>query len=86
MNAPFAGTLWMPRKQANYRLDDRVIDAVNNLARDANISANRYVENLLFEYAKSKGKIPPDARPLGETRGGARVKGEADPSTAEFEE
>jgi hypothetical protein len=76
----------MPRKQANYRLDDRVVDAINSLAQDANISANRYVENLLFEYAKNQGKIPSDARPLGETRGGARIKGEPDPSAVEFEE
>jgi hypothetical protein len=64
----------MPRKQANYRLDDRVIEAIAELAQDANISANRYLEILLFNHAKERGKLPETARPLGETRGGARTK------------
>lgn len=64
----------MPRKQANYRLDDRVIDAIADLAHESNLSANRYLETLLFNHAKDMGKIPADAMPLGETRGGSRTK------------
>lgn len=59
----------MPRKRTNFVLDDRVLEALKEMAQDANTSANRFVENVLFELAKQKGKIEPDAKPLGETRG-----------------
>lgn len=59
----------MPRKRTNFVLDDRVLAALKEMAQDANTSANRFVENLLFEAAKQNGKIAPDAKPLGETRG-----------------
>lgn len=75
--------LSMPRKQANYRLDDRVIDAIAELAQDANLSANRYLEILLFNHAKERGKLPNEAKPLGETRGGDRSKPKKTNSTAE---
>lgn len=39
------------------------------------MSANRFVENLFFEMAKTEGLIPTDAEPLGETRGGDRSQG-----------
>jgi hypothetical protein len=65
----------MPRKATSYRLDDRVLAALDEVARDGNISANRYLENLLFSHLKQVGKLDMGAQPLGETRGS--LKGEA---------
>jgi hypothetical protein len=59
----------MPRKAASYRLDDRILDALDKVARDGNISVNRYLENLLFSHLKQIGRIDMGASPLGETRG-----------------
>ncbi len=64
--------LSVPRKKANYLIDERCIAAIAQLARRQNMSANRFVENLFFEMAKAEGLIPNDAEPLGETRGGDR--------------
>ena len=60
----------MPRKRRSYNIDERVIDALTMLAQKDNMSANRYLENLLFSLGKQQGFIPMDAQPLGETRGG----------------
>lgn len=65
----------MPRKKRSYALDERVIEAIQKAARDANMSANRYLEGLMFTHAKSIGKIPLDAQPLGELRGGDFTSG-----------
>ncbi|BAZ71315.1 XRE family transcriptional regulator (plasmid) [Fischerella sp. NIES-4106] len=58
------------RKVRVFRLDEIVIDGLNELARRKNSSANRLLENTLFELLKTEGIIEPDAEPLGETRGG----------------
>lgn len=58
------------RKTRTFRLDEIVIDGLNELARRKNSSANRLLENTLFELLKTEGIIEPDAEPLGETRGG----------------
>jgi len=62
----------MPRLGAAYRLDGRVLGAIARLALKSNMSANKYVENLLFAHGKTLGEIPIDALPLGETRGTKR--------------
>jgi hypothetical protein len=62
----------MPRRAATYRLDDRILDAMERLARKNNTSVNKYLENLLFAHAKQIGEIPMNAEPLGETRGGQK--------------
>jgi hypothetical protein len=59
----------MPRRPASYRLDDRILEALDRVARDNNISVNRYMENLLFSHLKQIGAIEMGAKPLGETRG-----------------
>jgi hypothetical protein len=64
----------MPRKNAGYRLDDRCINALKVLAERAGKSINEYLEELLFAHGKLTGVIDKDAKPLGETRGGARQK------------
>jgi len=61
------------RRSASYRLDGRVLGAMARLALKSNMSANKYLENLLFAHGKTLGEIPIDALPLGETRGRSSV-------------
>lgn len=63
----------MPRRAATYRLDDRILEALERIARKNNTSVNKYLENLLFIHTKQIGEIPMTAEPLGETRGGSRL-------------
>ncbi|MBE9031826.1 hypothetical protein IQ266_18995 [filamentous cyanobacterium LEGE 11480] len=74
----------MPREPHKFRLDDRVIAALKQAAAEQGTSFNAYVEGLLFAHAKVIGKIPPDAEPLPETRGGKR-KGAGKPKKTEGE-
>ena len=62
----------MPRKNAGYRLDERCIEALRELAKRTGRSVNEYLEDLIFTHAKINSVIPPEAEPLGETRGGKR--------------
>lgn len=64
----------MPRVRRSYKIDERVVDALTRAASKSNMSANRYLENLLFSHGKTVGEIPFEAEPLGETRGGDRTK------------
>lgn len=65
----------MPRKRRSYNIDERLISALAELAARDNMSANRYLENLLFSHGRDRGVIPMDAKPLGETRGGDFTSG-----------
>lgn len=65
-------TLEMPRKDKEFRLDDRILDALKHAARKAGMSINGYVESVLFNHLKGAGELPLDAEPLPEARGGAR--------------
>ncbi len=60
------------RKNKSFKLDERVLKALESLAQKRNASVNRCLENLLFSYAKQEGEIPIDAMPIGENRGGKR--------------
>ncbi|WNZ45195.1 hypothetical protein Q2T42_25750 [Leptolyngbya boryana CZ1] len=62
----------MPRKDTKLRLDERILDALRAQATESDISFNGLCESILFSYAKSIGKIPFDAEPLPDTRGGKR--------------
>jgi hypothetical protein len=62
----------MPRSNRAFRLDDRLLEALDRLAKKGNISANKYLENLLLSHTKQVGEIPMDAEPLGDPRGGKR--------------
>lgn len=62
----------MPRRNRTFKLDERVLEALEVLAQKNNASVNRYLENLLFSHAKKEGEIPIDAMPLGDSRGGKR--------------
>jgi hypothetical protein len=66
--------LEMPRRQRMFRLDDRILDALDEVSSNAgHSSANQFVEMTLFNLIKAAGKIPADAEPLPETRGGKRA-------------
>ena len=67
------GTATMPRKRRSFMLDERVIDVLARAAQRKNVSANRYLENLLFLHGKQIGELADDAQPLGELRGGSRT-------------
>lgn len=57
------------RKTRTFRLDEIVIDGLNELAKRKNSSANRLLENTLFEVLIREGIILDSVKPLGETRG-----------------
>jgi hypothetical protein len=61
----------MPRRRVNFRIDDRVLDALNGLAGEGKL--NQFVEGLLFDFLKNTGRLPADAVKLPETRGGKRT-------------
>jgi hypothetical protein len=60
----------MPRSRINFRLDDRILGELEELAGKGKM--NQFVEGLLFEFLKSTGRLPKDAEPLPEARGGKR--------------
>lgn len=68
----------MPRKRRTYTIDERLIDALAKMAAAKNASANRFLENILWEKATADGFISQDAEPLGETRGGDRTSEDAE--------
>ena len=57
------------RKTRTFRLDEIVIDGLNELAKRKNSSANRLLENTLFDLLIKEGVLPSTVEPLGETRG-----------------
>ena len=62
----------MPRKPASFRIDERVLEVIATLAARSGVEPQRYLENYFFARGKELGLIPPEAEPLGETRGGKR--------------
>jgi hypothetical protein len=65
-------TAEMPRKDTKLRLDDRILAALRERADESNLSFNALCEAILFTYAQSVGKLPLDAEPLPDNRGGSR--------------
>ena len=63
----------MPRSVRAFRIDERLLEALDRLAKKGNISANKYIENLLMSHAKQVGEMAMDAEPLGDPRGGKRA-------------
>ena len=66
-------TAEMPRKDTKLRLDDRILLALREKASEDGMSFNALCESILFSFAKGSGKLPIDAEPLTEGRGGKRV-------------
>ena len=69
--------LLMERKTRSFRLDTRVIDAFNAMAKKQGISANRLLEIHLFNHLQQQGFIDKDMELLGETRGGDQKSNKA---------
>jgi hypothetical protein len=67
----------MPRKNATYRLDQRLVEEIQSLAKEQNTSSNRWLENALINLLKASGRISANFEPLGETRGGHKPSKEA---------
>jgi predicted transcriptional regulator len=57
------------RKTRTFRLDERVVAGLNDLAKKKNASANRLLENLLIQVLKDEQILAADFESLGETRG-----------------
>lgn len=64
--------LFMPRKLASYRIDERVLAVIATLADRAGLEPQRYLESYFFAKGKELGLIAPEEQLLGETRGGRR--------------
>jgi hypothetical protein len=64
--------LEMPRKPRLFRIDDRVLKALDELAESAERNTNQFVESILFEFVKHAGKLPQDSTQLKDGRGGKR--------------
>lgn len=62
----------MPRKRRTFKIDERILDALAEAAREENSSANNWLESWLMRKLKTDGHLPDDFKPLGETRGGNR--------------
>jgi len=62
----------MPRKPRLFRLDDRVLASLDELADSAGSNTNQFVESILFDFLKHAGKLPQDATQLKDGRGGKR--------------
>lgn len=62
----------MPRKPRLFRLDDRVLGALDELAESAGSNTNQFVESILFDFLKHAGKLPQDVTQLKDGRGGKR--------------
>ena len=71
----------MARKRRTYNIDERLIEALAAMAAEKNASANRLLENILWEMASAGGYLDKGAKPLGETRGGDRTTDEKDKKT-----
>jgi hypothetical protein len=67
----------MPRGRVNFRLDQRILDELEDLAGKG--FTNKFVEGLLWDFLQKTGRIPLTAQPLPESRGckgkGKKAKG-----------
>ena len=63
----------MARKRRTFKLDERLLDALKEVATEANTSANNWLETLLINTFRKNGAIPKDFKPIAENRGGLRT-------------
>ena len=63
----------MPRKRKTYRLDERIVEAMSQVARSGGFkNPSSWLEHHLFVTLQNTGYIASGEEPLGETRGGDR--------------
>jgi hypothetical protein len=60
------------RKVKAFRLDERILDSLDYLAGESEMTVNNYLERLLFAHCQLKGKIPLKDQPPEAGRGGKR--------------
>jgi hypothetical protein len=77
------------RKPKTYKLDERLIDAVEKLAESMGQSGGSYVEQVLWKHCQGMGVIPISENPPKDQRGGkrsgaGRPKSKADDQTEEI--
>jgi predicted transcriptional regulator len=77
--------LEMPRKPRLFRLDDRVLGGLDELAKAADTNTNQFVESLLFDFLKRAGKLSKEAEQLKDGRGGDHKSKEAKEAKAKRE-
>jgi predicted transcriptional regulator len=78
------------RKVKAFRLDERILDSLDQLAEGSDMTVNNYLERLLFAHCQLKGLIPLKEQPPEAGRGGARAnagrpkkqKGQPDPEAS----
>lgn len=57
------------RIQKSMRLDEIVMNVLDEEAQSLNVALSRHIETILMQYCKNKGLVPNDTKLLGETRG-----------------
>jgi hypothetical protein len=60
------------RKPKTYKLDERLIDAVEKLAESLGQSGGSYVEQVLWKHCQGMGVLPIAENPPKDQRGGKR--------------
>jgi hypothetical protein len=73
----------MPRKPKTYKLDERLIAALEALAESAEESVGGYVERILWRYCQGVGALDPKAEPSQDKRGGKRPNAGRKPKAVE---
>lgn len=62
------------RRTTSITIDSLVLDKINLIAKDRDITVSRYIEEHFFCELQRIGLIPPEIEALKETRGGDRTK------------
>jgi hypothetical protein len=60
------------RKPKTYKLDERLINAVEKLAESVGQSGGSYVEQVLWKHCQGMGVLPISENPPKDQRGGKR--------------
>lgn len=61
-----------PRKPKTYKLDERLIEALERIAESMGMSSGNYVEQVLWRHCQGMGEINPTEQPPKDQRGGKR--------------
>jgi hypothetical protein len=62
----------MPRKPKTYKLDERLIAALDDVATRSGESVGSFVEKVLWRYCQGVGAIDHHVEPSKDKRGGKR--------------
>jgi hypothetical protein len=60
------------RKTKTFKLDERLIAALESLAQQSGTTASNYLETLLFRHCQSQGLVPLNEHPPATKWGGKR--------------